>query len=226
MFRIKYDTRDKKAYAIIAMIASILTVLDIGCLSYEHLSEQFSATTGAILLCAVYPLGILAIASFMLYLDAVLYLKRLKQYGYEEPYDKKMFHKNLEELPRTKSWEDKNGKSCKNHDSMLLAGMAAIIVICLFIYDIWFWYHYFIAGGNFIILGLLLFLPTVIWLILGIFYARQMSDRKYKDDVEIDRMRKNRQTLMGGLITVLLLFVITLIYMDMIKSMMQYMINR
>lgn len=60
---------------------------------------------------------------------------------------------------------------------------------------------------------------------LGIFYVRQISDQRYKYDVEIDNSRRNRTNLTDGFVEIALLLVLTLLAVKAIDEAVQYMIK-
>ncbi|MDE6624759.1 MAG: hypothetical protein K2K56_00155 [Lachnospiraceae bacterium] len=221
--KIKYDKMDKKRNFIAAILFSILAVMNWCVLNCEAVMQLFPVEIEVVFLCAVWPLGLLTVGLWMAYLDGVLYLKRLKRFGYVVPEDKNAFDKALAQLPRE---ENATGsKPVKNYDSIALTVLTGAIVIGLLVYDICFLYQYSGVGNDIWFFEGLLILGTLIWLFLGISYARQISNRRYKYDVEIDYSRKNRRNLIDGIVEIIVLLVFTFPSIAVINNVVQYMIK-
>lgn len=223
MTKIKYDKKDKKRYIKTAVIFSILAVMDLCILNCPDVMRYFPVEWEAVFVCEILPFFILAARLWLGYINAVLYLKRLQKYGYEVPEDKKNFNKDLEKLPMTENAVKSLPR--RNYDSIVLTVLTGAIVIGLLVYDVWFLYRYSGFGNDIWFFEGMLIFGTIIWLLLGIFYARQISNRKYKYDVEIDHSRKNRRNLIDGLVEIIVLFVFTFPSIEMINNAVQYMIK-
>ncbi|MDE6434589.1 MAG: hypothetical protein K2L07_10210 [Lachnospiraceae bacterium] len=221
--KIKYDKMDKKRNFIAAIIFLILAVVNWCILNCDAVIGQLPSAIAVVFICAAFPLGILAMGLWVTYLDGVLYLRRLKRFGYIVPEDKNAFNKNLEQLPREKNAA--GGKPVKNYESIVLTVIVSAIVMGLFFYDVYFFDSYCSVGNDIWFFEGLLILGTLIWLILGISYARQISNRRYKYDVEIDYSRKNRRNLIDGLIEIIVLLVFTFPSIAVINNVVQYMIK-
>lgn len=206
------------------MIFSILTVMD-WCLllNGEDILWHFPIEAEVVFLCAIGPLCILAVGLWVGYLDAVFYLKRLWKFGYEILEDKRNYNKDLEKLPQRKNAV--GNLSYKNYGSMVLAILTGMIVSGLFLYDICFLYRYSGFGKDIWFFEAILLLGTLVWLFMGISYARQISDRKYKYDVEIDSSRKNRKNLIDGIVEIIVLLLLTLPFIEIVNNGIQYMIR-
>lgn len=224
MTKIKYDKKEKNLYKKTAVIFSVLSAVN-GCflLKGEDILRCFPVEVEVVFLCSIWPLGMLAVGLWVGYMEAVLYLKRLWKFGYEIPEDKRKFNRDLEQLPRLEHVVI-NGR-IKSYDSIVLTVLTGIIVIALLIYDICFLYRYSSVGKDILFFEGMLLFGTCIWVFLGIFYARQISDRRYKYDVEIDEKRKNRTNLTDGFVEISLLLVLTLPAVKAIDEAVQYMIK-
>ncbi|MCM1498194.1 MAG: hypothetical protein NC124_06970 [Clostridium sp.] len=224
MTKIKYDKRDKRLCGRAAAVFSVLAVLD-GCMLYfgEGIMWHFPVAVEVMFVCAFYPFLLLAVGLWVGFMDAVLYLKRLQNYGYEVPEDKRQFGRDLEKLPVTE--HAVKTFSGKNAGSIALTVLTGVITIGLIIYDVYFWYRYSALGEDIRFFEGMLVFGTVIWLIQGIFYARQISNRKYKYDVEIDHSWKNRRNLIGGLAEIIVLLAFTLLATELIHNTVQYMLK-
>lgn len=219
--RIKYDKKDKKLYIRTAVVFSILAVMNLCILNYSDEMRHFPVELEAVFVYEILPFFILAARLWLGYINAVLYLKRLQKYGYEVPEDKKNFNEDLEKLPMTENAVKSLPR--RNYDSIVLTVLTGAIVIGLLVYDIWFLYRYSGFGNDIWFFEGILIFGTVIWLLLGISYARQISNRKYKYDVEIDHSRKNRRNLIDGLVGIIVLLVFTFPSIEMINNAVQYM---
>lgn len=224
MTKIKYDKKDKSLYRKTAVIFSILTVVD-GCLLWkgEDILWYFPDVVAVVFVCAIWPLGMLAAGLWVGFVDAVLYLKRLWKFGYEIPENKRAFNEDLEQLPRAENTV--RNAHMKNYDSIVLTVLTGIIVTALLIYDVCFLYRYSDVGKDILFFEGMLLFGTCIWMFMGIFYARQISDQRYKYDVEIDDDRKNRKNLTGGLVEITLLLAFTFLAIKVINGTVQYMIK-
>lgn len=224
MTKIKYDKKDKRLYRKTAVIFSILAVAD-WCLllNGEDILWHFPIEAEVVFLCAIGPLCILVVGLWVGYLDAVFYLKRLWKFGYEIPEDKRNYNKDLEKLPQRENTV--GNLSYKNYDSMVLSILTGFIVIALFLYDIQFLYRYSSFGKDIWFFEGLLILGTFVWLFMGIFYVRQISNQKYKYDVEIDSSRKNRKNLIDGIVEIMVLLLLTFPFIEMINNAVQYMMR-
>lgn len=221
--KIKYDKRDKKLNFIVAIIFSILAVMDCCILACEAVIGQFSDEMAVAFICAIWPLSMLAIGLWAAYLDGVLYLKRLKRFGYVVPEDKRDFNKALEQLPKAENAIE--NKPVKNYGSIALTVLAGVIVIGLLIYDVCFFYRYSSLGNDIWFFEAGLIFCTFIWMLMGVCYGRQISDRRYKYDVEIDSNRKNRKNLIDGLVEIAFLLMFTLLSANMAIQAAQYAVN-
>ncbi|MCM1158205.1 MAG: hypothetical protein NC300_05395 [Bacteroidales bacterium] len=223
MIKIKYDKKDKKRYGKAAVVFSALTAADCLILYREGIMQYIPDEMAAVFICAVFPLGMLAAGLWVGYTDAVFYLKRLRKYGYEVPVDKRDFQRDLEKLPGTGN--GLKDASAKNHGSIALTAITGMIVIALIIYDAYFLYQYSRLGETIWLFAGALAFATLIWLCHGLFYACQISNRKYKDDVEIDYCRKNRRNLIDGLVEIAVLAVFTFSFLAIINNAAQYMLK-
>lgn len=224
MTKIKYDKKDKCLYRKTAVIFSVLAAVNwCFLMKGEDILRCFPVEVEVVFLCSIWPLGMLAVGLWVGYMEAVLYLKRLWKFGYEIPEDKRTFNKDLEQLPRLEHTVI-DGR-IKSYDSIFLTVLTGIIVIALLIYDICFLYQYSSVGKVILFFEGILFSGTCIWVFLGIFYVRQISDQRYKYDVEIDNSRRNRTNLTDGFVEIALLLVLTLLAVKAIDEAVQYMIK-
>ncbi len=152
------------------------------------------------------------------------YLKRLEKYGYEIPDNKKDYDYLLEMLPR-KRQGTKNLSSDGNYNKCsLILAVSSLVVLCVLIgYNIWFLLDWrcMVQGERIVTFGMMSPVDIVL-LINCIKFFRQVNEKYYKDDVEIDYTRKNRISFMEGILIIIVLSVGALIVKDTYSSMTEY----
>lgn len=209
--KIKFDKKDLKIYGNIWIITGIITVL-IGIPALLHGGKPVKDVPAnldalveiTVLLCpflAIFWLGI----TWKL-LEIAGYLKRLKRYGYVVPDSKGLYENNLENLIQDREICREQGmqKSKSGIVLTVIAGIAAFLMICI---------------------NLMLTRVPHIWSILfcavpaGL-YVRQISSRKFRDDVDIygDPKRKVRRNPDDGLLEISLVFIVILIFFVLVPD--------
>lgn len=199
--RIKFDKKDLKIYQYIWMITGIVAVLVwIPVLLYGRkpvveTPEGLDALVGiTVLLCPF--ISIFWIGLIFKLLEIAGYLKRLKRYGYIVPDSKKLYGNNLENLIQNREICREQGllKSKIGIVLTVIAGIAALLMICL----------------NFMMTRVPHIWSILICVALAVVYARQISSRRFRDDVDIygDPGRKVRRNLDDGLLEILLVFIV------------------
>ncbi len=158
------------------------------------------------------------------YLASRAYLRRLEKHGYEIPNYKKDYDYLLEMLPR-KQQGTKNLSSDGNYNkcSLTLAVISLVVLFVLIGYNIWFlleWRCMF-QGERIFTFGMMSIADIVLLADCVIFF-RQMNEKYYKDDVEIDNTRKNRISFMEGILIIIILSVGSLIVKNTFSSMTEY----
>ncbi len=201
MQKIKYDVKDKKIYFRLAIIVLILFIADIVVLNVADLGRM-STELEVFLVILSMVLGPLDFALWVRYAEVVGYLHRLSKYGYELPYNKKDYGDNQEQLIH--SVDNMKQLSDKNIGSIILTICSGGTLIGLIIY-----YYSKTWQYSSVVFGGVLPIIIIMWLILAIYYARQISNREYKDDVQIDALRKDRTPIINGIVTIMLLLFIT-----------------
>ncbi len=210
--RIKFDRRDKKIYFILAILLSVVFVFELLIVHTEILVEDMLLMPdfmNIIVVSIYYPMIFLTPAAWLRFFDVCLYLKKLKVYGYTVPDDSRVYNKMLEKLPRTELAVQKK----RINDSVINTAVSAIITTGILFYNIWFLQEY--QG---IFLWIFNFAGLVFWIIVTFRYARQISNVKYKDSVELDDTRKTRESLMEAMMGLLLLVLFSIVAIDIIVS--------
>lgn len=199
--KIKFDQRDKKIYFTIAFVVTVYFAI---CWIVTFTTESISLPD-FILICAmtaIYPLMVLVPALWIRFLDVCIYLRRLERYGYEVPEDSRNYDKLLENLPRKESVVEKR----KINDGIINTSISAVITVGILCYCIWYrqkyqWEPFYFFN----------YIGLSIWCIVTLRYALQISDKKYKADLELDDTRKTRESVMEALMGMLLLMVFSLV---------------
>lgn len=203
---IKFDRRDKKIYFILAIIVSVWFAFEL-ILVYTGDLISMPDFINIVVVSTFYPFMFLAPAAWLRFFDVCLYLRKLRRYGYEVPDDSRVYNKMLEKLPRAEIAIQKR----RINDSVINTVVSAMITIGILIYNIWFLYEY--QG---IFLWIFNFAGLVLWMIVTLRYARQISSVNYKDSVELDDTRKTRESIMEAMIGLLLLFLFSIVAIDII----------
>lgn len=130
------------------------------------------------------------VVSWLIYLDIALYLKRLKKHGYDVPADKRQYHNSLLALPRTlPTYQETLGNSMESilaAAAFLLTSIGVVVsAASLYIKYAAFDIKYFGLFGNTLLLSYGLIRAFMFW--------RQRLNSKYRDDVEMDKNRKQRK---------------------------------
>lgn len=198
--KIKFDRRDKRIYFIIALVATLYVVI---CL-YLVFFQDMITLPDLLIVCTwttIYPLHILVPALWIRFFDVCLYLKRLKRYGYTVPEDSRVYGKLLARLPREKEAVQKR----KINDGVINTVVSAVITAGILWYCIWYRQAYQLEPFYFFNgIGL------CIWGFVTFRYALQISDKRYKADVELDETRRTRESLMEALMGIFFLLVLSL----------------
>lgn len=207
--KIKFDRRDKRIYFAIALV---VTVYFFMCLLVVFTTDIL-VMPDFIIICAgafLYPLMVLVPALWIRFFDVCFYLKRLKRYGYEVPEDSRVYDKMIEKLPRDESAVQKS----KINSAMINTGVSAFITAGILWYCLWYrqkyqWEPFYFFN----------YIGLFIWYIVTLRYASQISDKKYKADVEPDETRKTRESLPEGLMGMFILLVFSLVAIGCIIAM-------
>ncbi len=204
--QIKYDQMDMKIGLMVAIICTIASVVTIVMMSLSILDRMNARLTAVIVIGGIYCWPLLSIVGWRLFFSSFAYMKRLKQYGYKAPERKKTYHGRQDLLERFEvSPPDVNRW---HPESVILACVAWIAGVGSLPYPFYVWKCYPDMEG---VLGMMLF-PVVCWVVMGFYYWRQREQLKFKDDVELDEKRKNRQNLVDGLVTILVCIFLTILF--------------
>ncbi len=223
---IKYDKREVKGYVIALIITGVIFFISLGELMTD-MSFGMTGMLGSILQFAIIfgvsIGGFLVLVFAYLLIDASLYLKRLKTYGYEVPVDKRKYERLLENLPRNREDSDLEADASKGakHSKFLmcLCTFLSFLMVGLSLHYLHTWYF---MGDDTMFLFVVLLLTDSLWVFLALLFGKQMNTQKYKNDVEIDANRKVRMNICGGLVLVVVSVGMSLVVKDTAYNMSEY----
>lgn len=151
----------------------------------------------------------------------IIYLIRLKYYGFEVPKNKKEYDSDLAKLPRRED-AGKLPKGATRKYSLQSTVFAIITLLCYLSANAWtIWYTVSWSGYNNAIGGIF-FVVDIYWIILLIVFLIQRNNNKYKNDLEFTPNRKNRMTIESSAIGILLLVCFCIFSKSTVQSMTTY----
>lgn len=203
--KIRYDKKDLKIYIYISVIAGIITalvwipVLLYGGKTVEETPGELVETVALAVLLVPF-LSLLWIGIIIKTLEVSGYLKRLKRYGFIVPESASEYENKLENLMQ-------DGETCKEQGEQksktaIVLTVAASIAAAFVIYT------------NFMCTRVPHIYSILFHILLIGHFARQISSRRFRDDVDIygDPKRKVRRNLDDGLIEIVLLCVVITVF--------------
>lgn len=145
------------------------------------------------------------------------YLWRLKKMGYEIPWRSKDYDYVLENLPvKRKDWDTAK----YNKRSKLFALIYVGIWICMLAVNTYIYYKWrFINGIELVFIFLAV---DLYWGVRALQFRKQMSNEKYKEDIEIDKNRKTRIGLEHAVCEMLVMLVIICVGKNMFTNYVDY----
>ena len=214
MNKIKYDKRDKKIYLILAVVTTIIFAMCFSLLQMDLEVENISAAfyAGFMIVSTLF-LPIISFAMWVMFFDSHMYLKRLEKYGFTVPDRKKDYDNNLEKLPQSQGniFDNENPKVKESKESKALAYVSWIVSLGMAVYTVWFFIRFSHMLENVAFFGLVCIFITLCWLVLGFYFFKQRRPDKYRDDVDYKSNLKVRKHLVEGIITIVILLVITIV---------------
>lgn len=220
---IRYDKRQCRQSFIFTIVFLILTVFSCVMVHFDYVSD--SEDLLMIIIFFVYLCsGPALFYSIYQLLSGISYIKRLKKHGYQVPENKKDYDSLLELLPhQVQEAVDEDTKEMCNKASLVLGISSLGGLLVLLGIDVWFvveWYSFY-KSEIATMIGLISVIDVVL-LIYCIFFFRQRNEKQYKDDVEMDENRKNRMPLVEGILTILILLVLSGAVKNTAHSMTNY----
>lgn len=206
---IKYDQRDKKRWWIVAWILTSLLLVAIIGLCLLNLINNPNDIIVFIVFEMLFSLPIIILVAWLQYLNCVLYLKRLREYGYELPENKNIYGGRLERLPRYSNVPDMERHD--NKESIVLAIVSWIVTLGVGVGAVIFAITYAYMPDVVQICMFAYGFIGLTWLGAGIYFWHQRLYSKYRDDVEVDAKRKLRVHLVPGVAAILFMLFVTIV---------------
>lgn len=209
---IQYDLKDKKGFF---AAASICTITDMASFLLTNLKTVNTAFYDINSLIAVFLLGC-SIALWLMYLNCLSYLRRLRLHGYEIPRDKKSRLSRLENLNRHRP--EAAISLQPSRESMLLSFISLSCSLGILLREIIYLhtYDHDLIHSTALRLFCLMLLPVLLWLIASFVLWSQRDRNKYRDDVEADDGRKQRKQIAAGIVEIAICLIITLAIIECI----------
>lgn len=210
---IKYDKKTVEVTGILFKVAALIFLVS------SFLAERVWAEAGII----VFPAGFATIILCAYYWIGKKYLKRLHQYGYIVPENAKDYGDLLENLPKADVGyvepEPYNRRS-KFFGLVCMFMLAVMLVVVVWYYSSW----YFMRDNVWIMVTLLA-LVALVWFLMARKFKKQMNNELYKEDVEIDKNRKNRMSSEGAVFLIAIMILVSGFAIMLADSMIRYIYN-
>lgn len=204
---IKYDKCQMKLNLILTVIFGILTVFSwILVLGESNVLEDATDFAYVVIFFFYVCSGPAFIYTIYQLLSGMSYMYRLKKHGYEVPKDKRQYDSSLEKLPHQQIADDVATKvKGRNKSSFSLGivslGALVILWVCNILYVVEWSFFYEEIG---FMIGFMSVIDIAL-LVYCVMFFRQANEARYKDDVEIDKSRKNRIPPVEGVLTIFIL---------------------
>ncbi|GEM_PF-5972903 len=212
---IKYDMRTKKVLLISMIAALLLFAAGFIVMWFEIMGLEL------LFLFGIYVGGGLFICSALNFVASLCYFKRLKRHGYEIPYNRKDYGNDLRNLPVSADADKEIPQDSKESRILgIFYGVTYLLSTAWNIYYIVSWYRY--VNGNAVFLLCVQIILDLVWIIEAIILYGQMDSKKYRDDVEADLSKKERTSIEKGLLTGLIILVMTIFVKSMAVNMSEY----
>ena len=199
--RIKYDERSLKISKTLTIAFGIIPLLTFifACLSdpKSELSSFLTLVSAASIIIFLFTL--------FLYLDNMIYLKRLTSNHFTIPINKNDYENDLSNLPRTEAVENRYAKDSKIAAVIALV-IYAIFLICDFQY-LFKWMKYIPKISDTLFIPLLVF--HLMFPIAALYFHFQCNTDKYIDEVDISDGRKTRKSIMKAIELLIFLSVLS-----------------
>ncbi len=219
---IKYDKRSVKVWSIAVAVTGIVFCVSFF-LMYIGIEFQGNSTLGRVtIIMAMSSLlmgGVFLIWFVYRLLAGVFYLKRLEKYDYEVPEDKRAYECMLEQVPR---YSMERNTMAYSPTSKCLAIVCVLMAVVMIGCSCYFLYKWDFMGEETVVLFVLLLIADAFWIFPVLFFRNQMNTQKFKDDVEIDAVRKNRMNGFSGVVAIAVLVGACLFLKGMAHSMSEY----
>ena len=219
---IRYDKRFNKIVKVIMIIDFILLFVFTFAMLF-FIDKRFSDINPAwdiiivIVVMAEYLGAPLLFIAGVLYIDSLVYLKRLEKNHFLVPEKKSDYQNDLSLIPRTEVVENKYAG-----DSKWIFLLFIIVYGLCVIFDILYLVKWHPLESDSIALFIMLMLAHLIFVVLAFVYRRQRDTYRYIDSVDIKDDRKVRMSLIGGIVLIIILGGIATFSIMMAHSMTKY----
>ena len=216
--KIRYDKKSNRKHRKIAIgITCFWAIIIVALIGWQNWIDVYGRETALIGIIQFNLFNLFFAMTFiawMVYLDGLSYLKRLRKNGYEVPEDKHKYV-HLERLPKVD--DHVQNQNAINKESVVLAVMCWGITLIIVIAAVRFWNEHSAVPDIVMYCMVLIAVMVIFWLVSGICLWRQRLYSRYRDDVELDVNRNKRIHIISGMgvgIGILLACGVTFMYMD------------
>lgn len=218
--RIRYDISTLKYTKIVAVISTVLFLLGIVASCCDTLFANAATwILGAIVFC-IEGAGLIMILCWGSYFRGRCYIKRLKAYGYEVPYNKKEYGCDVRTLPKIGEPEGVSLGGKYSKAFMIISLIMYVVLLALDGYYFAKWRPLIKDSADALYFMLMTF--HLFWPIYAFILNKQSDKDKYRDDVEQDFSRKPRWSLEGIILAVVIMGLASLYSNLMAHTMTEY----
>ena len=207
----KYDKTQQKILRIVATVCTILPLLAI-------LMGKYLLGRMPILIIAVIFKGVpLALGTWVLYGESLLYFRELRRHGIEPPLHKNdaaEIKKIMNNMSKADQTENTDIPKAIDTMSVVFCALASMCGIAFVLWMLWKSSYYVYLGMNtwlpfFYIAGAA---AVGVWTVYGIRYWKQKNNAIYKNEGDPDLRKKKRPGLTISAISIVILIAATMIY--------------
>lgn len=210
---IKYDAKTVRLLNVLCKIVAVVFLVS------GYLAEKVWPEAGMIVL----PTGFILIILLVYHWCGKQYLKRLNRQGYIVPERAADYEGLLENLPKVDVIEYE--EETYNKRSKVFWIICIVMSIVVFAVALWFCYIWSFLGDSIVMMLIFLGVAELFWLILTWCFRKQMSNEKYKEDIETDNSRKSRMSSAGAIVLIVFMVWVTGTAMMLADAMMKYVYN-
>lgn len=210
---IKYDNKTVKLINILSKVAAVIFL--VAC----YLAETVWPEAGMI----VFPAGFVLIILCAYHWCGKQYLKRLHKFGYIVPENSKEYDSLLERLPKAEVKQiDREPYNRRSKVFWMLCMFAFVVMLAV---TVWYYCSWSFMEDNAIFMVVVLAVTDLFWLFAALRFRKQMSNEAFKEDVEIDKNRKNRMSLEYAVLLIVIMLLLTGFVKTTAHSMTKYIYN-
>jgi len=188
---IKYDGWTVRLFGILTIVSAFAFLTSVVIAEYvDPVAGLFLAMFGCLFLILL-----------AYWLSGKCYLYRLEKYGYEIPWRSRDYGFILEKVPRTEVILEQKPYNRRSKVFFIIYGY---IWLCLLAINVWFCCNWSFFDGIGFFFGVLLIIDLY-WLFMAFKHRKQMCNEEYKEDVEIDKYRKDRISLEKAIFVLLVM---------------------